>query len=142
MALTEHSGDIVNGTRLVYPTEKGAMRFLNHMANHWFAIAFTWLLKQHVTDTLCGTKAFWKQDYLAFERQKRPQEASDKYGDYFLLLHAYQNHLKIVEVPVRYTQRKYGDTKLNRLKNGWQFLQMLLYFFFQYKVKRQSLWVD
>lgn len=134
LALVEKKSDIINGTRLVYPTEKGAMRFINHLGNLIFARLFTWTLGQHFTDTLCGSKGFWKKDFLEFEKTKIPIDNLDRYGDFYLLMGAYRRNLKIAEVPVRYKTRRYGDTKLNRVLNGWQFLRIFVYFFWYYKV--------
>lgn len=137
MALVEGRAECINGTRLVYPTEKGAMRFLNHMANSFFALLFTWVLGQHFTDTLCGSKAFFKKDFEKFEKEHTSYDHFDRYGDFFLLFHSYMRNLQIAEVPVRYTQRRYGDTKLNRFTNGWEFFRMFLYFFWHTKVMRK-----
>src|SRR5207249_1405946 len=49
--------EFANGVRLVYPMQHDAMRFLNFCANKVFSPLFTWLLRQPVKDTLCGTKA-------------------------------------------------------------------------------------
>ena len=35
--------EYINGTRLIYPMEQEAMRFLNYIANKIFSILFTWL---------------------------------------------------------------------------------------------------
>lgn len=134
LALLERKGDFVNGTRLVYPTEKGAMRFINHMGNTFFARLFSWSLGQHFTDTLCGTKGFWRKDFMDFEKTKVSYDNLDLFGDFYLILSAYKKKLKIAEVPVRYKTRRYGDTKMNRLKNGIRFLTMFLNFFWNYKI--------
>jgi ubiquinone/menaquinone biosynthesis C-methylase UbiE len=133
--LVEGRAEVINGTRLVYPTEKGAMRFLNFLANAFFAHLFSWALQQHFTDTLCGSKGLYKKDFERFEKEITSYDHLDRYGDYFLLLHAYTRNLQIAEVPLRYTQRKYGDTKLQRFTNGWQFLRVFVYFFWQVKLK-------
>lgn len=138
VALTENRGDLINGTRLVYPTEKGAMRFINHIGNSIFAHLFSWALGQHFTDTLCGSKGFWKSDFEEFERSKTSVDRIDRYGDFYLLLGGYRRNLAIVEVPVRYKMRRYGDTKINRIRNGWQFLRMFVYFFWNYKLLRRK----
>ena len=44
-AIESGKGEFVNGSRLVYPMEDEAMRFLNLIANKFFAIAFTWLVQ-------------------------------------------------------------------------------------------------
>lgn len=138
LALLEKKGDFVNGTRLVYPTEKGAMRFLNHLGNAFFARLFTWGLGQHFTDTLCGTKGFWREDFVSFEKNKVSYDNLDLYGDFYLLLSAYRMNLRIAEVPVRYKTRRYGDTKMNRFRNGMRFLMMFAHFFWYYKILRKS----
>jgi SAM-dependent methyltransferase len=136
--LIKGKAEVVNGTRLVYPTEKGAMRFLNHIANTLFAWGFTWALKQHFTDTLCGTKGFWKTDFLAFEQSATKSVLRDRYGDFLVLLGAYRLGKKIAEVPVRYKTRRYGDTKLNRFTNGWQFLRIFLEFVYFEKLLKTA----
>ena len=138
LALIENRGELINGTRLVYPTEKGALRFINHIGNATFATLFSWAFGQHFTDTLCGTKGFWKKDFYAFERTKLDITDLDHYGDFFLLLGAYRQNLKIAEVPVRYKIRSYGDTKLNRFRNGWQFLKLYVLFFWYYTVLKKG----
>ena len=55
--------DFVQGTRLVYPMEPGAMRFFNKLGNVAFSQLFTYLLQQPIKDTLCGTKVLWRKDY-------------------------------------------------------------------------------
>ena len=57
IAIASGKGEFINGTRLVYPMEQEAMRYLNYIGNRVFALLFTWLLNQRITDTLCGTKA-------------------------------------------------------------------------------------
>ena len=53
--------DYVQGTRLVYPMEPGAMRFFNKLGNVAFSQLFTYLLQQPIKDTLCGTKVLWRE---------------------------------------------------------------------------------
>lgn len=137
LTLIEKRADFVNGTRLVYPTEKGAMRFINHMGNTFFAKLFSWGLGQHFTDTLCGTKGFWKKDFLKFEKEMTSYDKIDRFGDFYLLLSSYRCNLKIAEVPVRYKTRRYGDTKLNRINNGLRFLTIFLLFLWNYKIKQR-----
>ena len=67
-AIRSGKGEFVNGSRLVYPMEDEAMRFLNLVANKIFSLLFTWLLSQRFTDTLCGTKAMRRSDYAAASR--------------------------------------------------------------------------
>lgn len=139
LALSENRADFVNGTRLVYPTEIGAMRFVNHLGNTFFARLLTYAFGQHFTDTLCGTKGFWKKDFLSFEETKTTFDKMDLFGDFYLLLSAFRKNLKIAEVPVRYKTRKYGDTKMNRLRNGLRFMMHFILFYWNYKILRRNI---
>jgi len=123
-ALAEGRGQFINGTRLVYPMEKEAMRFLNKIANAFFGMVFTWLLGQRITDTLCGTKALFKKDYLDIENGRSYFGNFDPFGDFDLLFGASKINLKIVEMPIRYKQRVYGDIKIERFKHGLLLLKM------------------
>ncbi|MFB0524214.1 MAG: glycosyltransferase, partial [Phycisphaerae bacterium] len=42
-ALRDGKGEFINGSRLVYPMEKRAMRFLNLLGNKFFGVLFSWL---------------------------------------------------------------------------------------------------
>ncbi len=48
----------------------------------------------------------------------------DPFGDLDLLLGAAKAGLKIVEVPVRYRDRTYGDTKISRFRDGLKLFKM------------------
>lgn len=122
--LTSGKGEMVNGTRMVYPMEKQAMRFLNVLGNKFFSMAFTFLLEQRVKDTLCGTKAFYKKDYQLISQNRAYFGDFDPFGDFDLLFGAAKLNLKIVEVPVRYYERRYGSTKIHRFRHGLLLLGM------------------
>ncbi len=111
--------DFIHGTRLVYPQEEGAMRFANIIGNVAFSIIFTYILEQRTTDTLCGTKVYWRRDWPLFEQMKSILKYSDVWGDYNLIFGASRYGLKIAQLPVRYFERLSGVTKMNkRIKNG------------------------
>jgi len=48
----------------------------------------------------------------------------DPFGDFDLLFGAAKQTLKIVEVPVRYRDRTYGETKISRFRHGLLLLRM------------------
>jgi hypothetical protein len=58
--LVENRGEFINGSRLVYPLPKTAMKFFNRAGNKVFGIVFSYLLSQRFKDTLCGTKVLWR----------------------------------------------------------------------------------
>ncbi|MDH3349365.1 MAG: bifunctional class I SAM-dependent methyltransferase/glycosyltransferase family 2 protein [Desulfobulbaceae bacterium] len=123
-ALLESKGEFINGSRLVYPMEKEAMRSLNKIANKFFGMMFSWLLGQQVTDTLCGTKALYKKDYLKIVEGRAFFGDFDPFGDFDLLFGAAKQNLQIREVPIRYRERVYGDIKIERFKHGLLLFKM------------------
>lgn len=124
-ALFSGKGDFVNGVRLVYPMEKQAMRFLNLLGNKFFSLAFSWLLGQPVKDTLCGTKVLWKNDYEKISANRAYFGDFDPFGDFDLLFGAARMNLKIVDLPIRYRERTYGSTNIQRWSHGWLLLKMV-----------------
>ena len=120
-------GDFINGVRLVYPMEKDAMRFFNFLGNKFFSVVFTFFLGQPVKDTLCGTKVLWKKDYEEIAANRDYFGDFDPFGDFDLLFGAAKLNLKIVDMPIRYTERVYGQTNIQRWKHGWLLLQMVVF---------------
>jgi hypothetical protein len=104
-----------------------AMRFLNHLANRIFALLFTWLLNQPLTDTLCGTKVLWRRHYEKIEANREYFGDFDPFGDFDLLFGASKLNLKILEVPVRYANRSYGESQISRFQHGWLLLRMVVF---------------
>jgi SAM-dependent methyltransferase len=117
-------GDFVNGVRLVYPMENEAMRFLNMVANHFFSLAFSFLLGQRVKDTLCGTKVLSRANYRKIAQNRSYFGQFDPFGDFDLLFGAAKLNLRIVDLPIRYRARVYGETNIQRWKHGWLLLRM------------------
>jgi len=123
-ALVAGKGDMINGSRMVYPMEGRAMRFLNLLGNKFFAFLFTWLLGQQVRDTLCGTKALYREDYERIAANRAFFGDFDPFGDFDLLFGAARLNLAIVDVAVRYHARQHGVTNISRFSHGWLLLQM------------------
>jgi len=119
--------EFANGSRLVYPVEHGAMRVLNFMANKFFSWAFSWLLGQSLKDTLCGTKVLWKKDYERIKNNRAYFGDFDPFGDFDLLFGAARLNLKIVDVPIHYKDRVYGETNIHRWSHGWLLLKMTVF---------------
>lgn len=121
------TAEFVNGVRLVYPMEKQAMRFLNMVANKCFGLAFSWLLGQKIKDTLCGTKVLFRADYEAIARNRAYFGDFDPFGDFDLLFGAAKLNLRMVDLPVRYRARTYGETNIRRWRHGWLLLRMVVF---------------
>jgi hypothetical protein len=126
-AITQGRGDFINGSRLVYPVGKGAMRLANIFANKFFSAAFTWILGQPIKDTLCGTKVLWRKDYEAIVANRKFFGDFDPFGDFDLLFGAAKLHLKIIDLPVRYRDRVYGSTNISRWRHGVLLLRMTIF---------------
>jgi SAM-dependent methyltransferase len=124
-ALLRRRGDFVNGSRLVYPMQKFAMKFSNMIGNKLFGLVFSLLLDQRIKDTLCGTKVLWRKDWLRMEPNLGSWGMKDQWGDYDLLFGASRLQLEIVEMPVHYQERLHGVTKMTRVfANGWRMLRI------------------
>jgi len=126
-ALTSGRGEFINGVRLVYPMEREAMRFLNLLANRSFSLAFSWLLGQPIKDTLCGTKVLRKRDYEAIAANRSYFGDFDPFGDFDLIFGAVKLNLRIADLPIRYRERTYGATNIQRWRHGWLLLRMVVF---------------
>ena len=119
-------GDFVNGTRLVYPMEGEAMRFLNKLANVGFAKGLSWILELQIADTLCGTKLLSRRDYQRCVSWRRDFGDFDPFGDFELLFPAATLGLGVIDVPVAYRARTYGSTNIRRFRDGLTLARMSL----------------
>jgi glycosyl transferase family 2 len=126
-AIVENKAEFVNGSRLVYPMEKQAMRFFNILANKFFAVAFSFVLGQRFKDTLCGTKVLSRAHYQRLAATREFFGDFDPFGDFDLLFGAARLGLKIVEIPVHYRERTYGTTNIHRWRHGLILLRMLMF---------------
>jgi len=126
-ALVTGKGEFINGCRLIYPMDDGAMQFLNTLGNKFFSRAFSYLLEQPFKDTLCGTKVLYREDYEQLAQNRSYFGEFDPFGDFDLLFGASKMNLKIIELPVRYRSRIYGTTKISRFRHGLLLVQMCLF---------------
>ncbi|MEX0940410.1 MAG: glycosyltransferase [Candidatus Babeliales bacterium] len=135
-ALCNGDGEFINGSRLIYGMESEAMRFLNMIANHCFALSFSWLLGQRVKDTLCGTKVLFKEDYQKIVKNRAFFGEFDPFGDFDLLFGAAKQNLKIIDMPVHYKARTYGSTQIRRFYHGLLLLKMTFIGLKKFKFQR------
>jgi len=123
-AIVSGKGELIIGSRLVYQMEKEAMRMLNLLGNKFFSTMFTYLLGQRIRDTLCGTKVLRRRDYEKIVAGRSYFGDFDPFGDFDLLFGAAKLNLQIVEIPIRYRERTYGSTQIDRFRHGWLLLKM------------------
>jgi SAM-dependent methyltransferase len=126
-AVASGRAEFANGSRLVYPMEKAAVQFLNMCANKTFGILFTWMLGQPLKDTLCGTKVLRRTDWERIVANREYFGDFDPFGDFDMLFGAAHLNMKIVDVPVRYRERTYGSTNIQRWRHGTLLLRMILF---------------
>jgi ubiquinone/menaquinone biosynthesis C-methylase UbiE len=117
--------EFVNGTRLIYPMEYEAMRPLNFIANRCFAYLFSYLVNTRLTDTLCGTKVLLRKDYEVLAKERAYFGNFDPFGDFDLIFGAAKQNLKIIETPIHYKARTFGETQISRFRDGWLLLKMV-----------------
>lgn len=120
-------GEYINGSRLVYPMEEEAMRYANIIGNKFFAMSFSFVLGQRFKDTLCGTKVITRKNYLQLAKHRSYFGDFDPFGDFDLIFGASRMCLKIIEVPITYRKRLYGDTNISRWRHGVILLKMLIF---------------
>ncbi len=93
------------------------MRFANFLGNKAFCFLVSWILRQRVSDTLCGTKVFLRRDTGFI-----PHKKSERWGDFELLFGAARLKLRMMEVPIHYFERRAGKSKMRVMYDGWLFL--------------------
>ncbi|HTL38757.1 MAG TPA: glycosyltransferase [Kofleriaceae bacterium] len=134
-AISEGKCEFVNGSRLVYPMEGQAMRFLNAAGNKFFGMSLSAILEQRLKDTLCGTKVLFRRDYERIAASRSFFGDFDPFGDFDLLFGAAKQNLKIMELPIRYRARTYGETKISRFREGAILGRMTLHAFNKFKTQ-------
>lgn len=124
-AISKGYGEFINGSRLLYPMHDEAMRFFNVVGNKFFSLFFSYILDTKIKDTLCGTKVLYRTDYQEIKKLRGTWGVDDRWGDYELIFGAAKTQLKIIDLPVHYMERTYGETKMTgRIKNGLIMLKM------------------
>jgi len=114
---------------------KQAMRFLNVLGNKFFSNVFSWILGFPIKDTLCGTKVMFRKDYEKLTKNRAYFGDFDPFGDFDLLFGAHKLNLKIVDLPIHYQERTYGDTNISRFSHGWLLLKMCWFAIWKLKFK-------
>ena len=112
--------DFVNGSRLVLPMEDGAMSFTHKVGNRFFALLLSILTCKWLTDSLCGFKA-WRVKDLPLSKLKEKS-----WPDFELLVKARRARMRIAEVPIHYTKRKFGEAKMHTWKHGVKLVMMAI----------------
>ena len=130
--------DFVNGTRLVYDMEKKSMRFLNKIGNRFFQFFIGKIIREKLSDSLCGTKVFKKTFLADLNFWQKEFNLTDPFGDFDLLFSAAYSGQKIIELPIHYKERSYGETQISRFKDGYKLFTYLTLSFFKFNSSRNE----
>ncbi len=122
----------VNGTRMVYSMERGAMGWIHRLGNRIFNRLVSWLIGQRITDSLCGTKALFREDWRRIPMQ------DTSWGDFDLLFGAALLNLPLVEVPIHYRRRVAGKSKMQPFRHGLILLQVCAAWFLRLVFNRAA----
>ena len=112
-----------------------AMKVANFLGNKGFCFLASKVIRQRVSDTLCGTKALLKRDFL-----RMPIGGTERWGDFDLLFGAARLKLRILEIPVHYTERRAGKSKMRAMTEGWRFLWSCLSGWKSLRFPKKSSW--
>jgi hypothetical protein len=115
--------------------EKESMRKINFFGNRLFQAVVSFITGEKLSDSLCGTKVFkkdfinkiswWQDKYLLF----------DPFCDFDLIFTASITGEKIIEYPVHYKSRIYGQTQISRFRDGFK---LVVYLLKSYKIFNSS----
>lgn len=135
--LENNKADFVNGTRLIYPMENGAMQYFNHLGNRVFQFIISKVINYQLTDSLCGTKVFKTKHYSKIKNWQKLLKTQDPFGDFDLIFSAAFTGQKIVEYPIHYKSRIYGKTQISRFRDGLKLINYLVKSYFALNTSRK-----
>jgi len=96
----------VYGSRMSVVKNSQAMQISHRLGNQFFATWVSWLLLRPVSDALCGLKALPREVINAIPK------SSCRWGDLDLIFGAADSGLEFIEVPVEYSPRRTGRSKM------------------------------
>jgi len=115
--LSEKDGiEAVVGSRFAGPTRPQGVTFSHLLGNHLINALFFLLSGRYFSDTQCGYRAF-KREVV---KKLRPISKGFEIETEMLML--MRKNLKVVEVPIKFTKRLGGKSKLNLLCDGTRIL--------------------
>ena len=126
-AIASGNCQLANGSRLTHSVSLKVMPLANQLANRFFAKLLSIILGVEIKDSLCGTKAITKENYLQIVTNWENFGKYDPFGDFDLLIGCKKLGLTIQNVPVKYFPRTYGKSNIQHIQGGFQLLKMILY---------------
>ena len=110
-ALVKKRAKMCLATRMYDPNK--AMGMMNFVANKVMTFCFDFLFMQFLSDSQSGFRAFTRSAIEKVEFHEEDMSFATE-----MLVQFAKNDLKMVEVPTVYKSRKYGKTKLRKIKSG------------------------
>jgi dolichol-phosphate mannosyltransferase len=110
-AMIKNDAEMCIATRMFDPNK--AMGFMNFVGNKIITFCFDFLYSQFLSDTQSGFRAI---SHSAIEKVDLDQD--DMAFATEMLVQFAKKGFKMIEVPSVYKKRKYGKTKLRRIKSG------------------------
>ena len=110
-AMIKNDAEMCLATRMFDPNK--AMGFMNFVGNKIITFCFDFLYSQFLSDTQSGFRAI---SHSAIEKVDLDQD--DMAFATEMLVQFAKKGFKMIEVPSVYKSRKYGKTKLRRIKSG------------------------
>jgi glycosyltransferase involved in cell wall biosynthesis len=123
-ALAADRNLFLNSTRFRLPMVK-KMNLINRVGNVGFVFLMSAMVGSWLSDPLCGLKGTWREHYLRMLESGVFDNGLDRFAEFDQLFGARRLGLKIRELPVVYRYRRYGESKVRRLKVGWQLLRRI-----------------
>lgn len=111
IAQMEKGADIATGSRLVSGSKVHGRSFLREFFSRGFNLMLRLMFKTSLYDHQCGFKAFRKSEILPLLDEVKDRQW---FWDSELFIRAQKKGLKVVEIPVEWTDRKDSSVKLSR----------------------------
>ena len=123
--------DIVIGSRLKGNIMPDAMPFLHrHIGTPFLTFLINIFFGTRITDVNCGMRAFYKKSFDTLQIVSRGMEFTSE-----MVIKAKIHRMKIVEIPITlYPRLHINKPHLKTWRDGWRHLQLILQFFFQYRL--------
>ena len=74
-----------------------------------------------------------KKNYIRAKNFTKGLDELDPFGDFFLIFSALKLNLKMLEIPIRYDARTYGETQISRFQDGLKLIKMFFITLLKFK---------
>lgn len=120
--LFENRADMVVGSRILGKREKGSITIFNTFGNKIFNRTINFAMKSKVTDSLTGYRAIWRElfnDLILFSTNFEIEVE--------MTVEALGQGYRVIEIPIKYGNRKGTPTKLAPMGDGFKIAKTLLF---------------